>query len=149
MKQLRYLNLSYAQFRGRILGELGNLTKLHVLDLSQNYYERLKVDDDIQWISCLSSLQRLDLSGVNLSHASSNLFQHFRVSALFSFLPTAEHHQPFPAPSSEKKIAAGSALLLPSLWPAVAGYKLRFFLCFPNLSNFPAGSSPQSVAPAC
>ncbi|GLT55631.1 hypothetical protein SLA2020_287350 [Shorea laevis] len=75
MKQLRYLNLSYAQFKGRIPGELGNLTRLHVLDLSQYYYERLKVDDDMQWISRLSSLQRLDMSGVNLSHVSSNLFQ--------------------------------------------------------------------------
>ncbi|GKV48983.1 hypothetical protein SLEP1_g55755 [Rubroshorea leprosula] len=84
MKQLRYLNLSCAQFRGRIPGELGNLTRLHVLDLSQyyfgldltNYYfGGLKVDDDIQWISRFSSLQQLDMNGVNLSHASSNLFQ--------------------------------------------------------------------------
>ncbi|GKV48969.1 hypothetical protein SLEP1_g55743 [Rubroshorea leprosula] len=75
MKQLRHLSLSHAQFRGRIPSELGNLTRLYVLDLSQYYYEGLKVDDDIQWISRLSSLQRLDMSGVDLSHASLNLFQ--------------------------------------------------------------------------
>ncbi|GKU93305.1 hypothetical protein SLEP1_g6910 [Rubroshorea leprosula] len=74
MKQLRYLNLSFVQFRGRIPSELGNLSRLRALDLSQ-YYGGLHVGDDIQWISHLSSLQRLDMNGVNLSHASSNLFQ--------------------------------------------------------------------------
>ncbi|GKV44324.1 hypothetical protein SLEP1_g51516 [Rubroshorea leprosula] len=90
MKQLRYLNLSYAQFRGRIPGELGNLTRLRVLDLSQYYYGGLKVDDDIQWISRLSSLQRLDMSGVNLSHASSNLFQVLGMLSSLSWLSLSD-----------------------------------------------------------
>ncbi|GKV43613.1 hypothetical protein SLEP1_g50881 [Rubroshorea leprosula] len=90
MKQLRYLNLSYAQFRGRIPGELGNLTRLRVLDLSQYYYGGLKVDDDIQWISRLSSLQRLDMSGVNLSHASSNLFQALGMLSSLSWLSLSD-----------------------------------------------------------
>ncbi|GKV44316.1 hypothetical protein SLEP1_g51508 [Rubroshorea leprosula] len=90
MKQLRYLNLSYAQFRGRIPSELGNLTRLRVLDLSQYYYGGLKVDDDIQWISRLSSLQRLDMSGVNLSHASSNLFQVLGMLSSLSWLSLSD-----------------------------------------------------------
>ncbi|GLU18827.1 hypothetical protein SLE2022_351040 [Rubroshorea leprosula] len=90
MKQLRYLNLSYAQFRGRIPSELGNLTRLHVLDLSQYYYGRLKADDDIQWISHLSSLQQLDMSGVNLSHASSNLFQVLDMLSSLSWLSLSD-----------------------------------------------------------
>ncbi|GKV48342.1 hypothetical protein SLEP1_g55164 [Rubroshorea leprosula] len=74
MKQLRYLNLSSMNFKRRIPGELRNLTRLRVLDLSDEHYGRLKVDD-VQWISHLFSLQQLEMSGVNLSHASSNLFQ--------------------------------------------------------------------------
>ncbi|GKV40700.1 hypothetical protein SLEP1_g48311 [Rubroshorea leprosula] len=85
MKQLRYLNLSYTQFRGNIPGELGNLTRLHVLDLSSYYYGGLKVDDDIKW-TCLSSLQQLDMSGVNLNHASSNLFQVLGMLSSLSWL---------------------------------------------------------------
>ncbi|GLT67134.1 hypothetical protein SLA2020_394630 [Shorea laevis] len=79
MKQLRYLNLSSMNFKGRIPSELGNLRRLCVLDLSDKFAWRLKVDD-IQWISHLSSLQQLDISRVNLSHTSSNLFQHFDIS---------------------------------------------------------------------
>ncbi|GLU18811.1 hypothetical protein SLE2022_350900 [Rubroshorea leprosula] len=90
MKQLRYLNLSHAQFRGRIPGELGNLTRLRVLDLSQYYYGGLKVDDDIQWISHLFSLQQLDMSGVNLSHASSNLFQVLGMLSSLSWLSLSD-----------------------------------------------------------
>ncbi|GKV43691.1 hypothetical protein SLEP1_g50952 [Rubroshorea leprosula] len=81
LKQLSYLNLSSVNFRGRIPSELGNLTRLRVLDLSDKFYRRLKVDD-VQWISHLFSLQQLDMSGVNLSHASSNLFQLSKLMSL-------------------------------------------------------------------
>ncbi|GKV31120.1 hypothetical protein SLEP1_g39856 [Rubroshorea leprosula] len=86
MKQLRYLNLSHAHFRGRIPSELGNLTRLRVLDLADYYGGALKVDDDIQWISHLSFLQQLDMSGVNLMLASSNLFQVLGMPPLLSWL---------------------------------------------------------------
>ncbi|GKV26666.1 hypothetical protein SLEP1_g35924 [Rubroshorea leprosula] len=84
----------------------------------------------------------------NLSHISE---EHFRVSALFSFLPAAEHHQPLPAPSSEKLKFSRICCLLPSLPPAVAGYKLRFFLWFPNFSPIfpPALPHTASSSLAC
>ncbi|GKV31128.1 hypothetical protein SLEP1_g39863 [Rubroshorea leprosula] len=90
MKQLRYLNLSSMNFKGRIPSELGNLTRLRVLDLVDYYGGALKVDDDIQWISHLSAVQKLGMSGVNLSHASSNLFQVFGMLSSLSWLSLSD-----------------------------------------------------------
>lgn len=68
MKQLRYLNLSGAGLSGPIPHQLGNLSSLRVLGLSQG--EMLTVDD-LAWVSRLSSLQRLDMSHLDLSQVSS------------------------------------------------------------------------------
>ncbi|KAL3755754.1 hypothetical protein ACJRO7_002757 [Eucalyptus globulus] len=61
IKRLRYLNLSFANFYGTVPQQLGNLTKLEVLDL-HNEDENLVVDD-ILWVSYLRSLKYLDMSG--------------------------------------------------------------------------------------
>ncbi|XP_039120158.1 receptor-like protein EIX2 [Dioscorea cayenensis subsp. rotundata] len=73
---LSYLNLSNAGFIGRVPPQLGNLTSLIYLDLNSFYsMHDLHVDDNFQWLSFLSSLQYLDMSGVNLAKISSdNLF---------------------------------------------------------------------------
>ncbi|XP_039134362.1 receptor-like protein EIX1 [Dioscorea cayenensis subsp. rotundata] len=72
-KELRYLNLSDCYFAGAIPASFGNLSSLHTLDLSRNYY--IHVDDSaLQWLSHLTSLQHLDMSRVNLSSMSRNLF---------------------------------------------------------------------------
>ncbi|KAJ4843724.1 hypothetical protein Tsubulata_012875 [Turnera subulata] len=66
LRELKYLNLSSAQFQGKVPLHIKNLSNLKYLDLSWN--DGLIVDD-LQWVSTLSSLKVLDLSGVNLSKA--------------------------------------------------------------------------------
>ncbi|MFS7958429.1 putative leucine-rich repeat-containing, plant-type, leucine-rich repeat domain superfamily [Helianthus anomalus] len=68
---LRYLNLSRSGFRGTIPPQLGNLTELEVLCLGNFYdaYESTSITN-MQWLSSMSSLRHLDMSGVYLTEAS-------------------------------------------------------------------------------
>ncbi|KDP36592.1 hypothetical protein JCGZ_08359 [Jatropha curcas] len=63
LAKLRYLDLSYANFGGTMSSVLRNLSSLQFLDLSCNHFIDIGNSD---WVSGLSSLTKLDLSGIPL-----------------------------------------------------------------------------------
>ncbi|KAK1260543.1 hypothetical protein QJS04_geneDACA001977 [Acorus gramineus] len=65
--RMTYLNLSNAGFGGNIPPQIGNITGLRYLDLDNNNGAAV---DDVEWLYKLSSLEYLDLNGVDLKNAS-------------------------------------------------------------------------------
>ncbi|XP_028753470.1 receptor-like protein EIX1 [Neltuma alba] len=94
MKQLQYLNLSNCNFIGRVPHHLGNLTNLQILDVSSGDHFFIvngtcfecPFVDDFAWVSRLSSLQFIDMSGVYIMDGINSMMQ------VISNLPLLDAH---------------------------------------------------------
>nr|GMD35695.1 putative leucine-rich repeat-containing, plant-type, leucine-rich repeat domain, L [Ipomoea batatas] len=111
LNKLVYLNLSYNDFFGNVPPHLGNISTLKYLDLGNyqyNYYQ-LKVVNTLEWISHLSSLEYLNMDGVDL-HSVSDWLHSITKLSLLRTLSLSVCDVPSPPSSSLLRINSYSFL---------------------------------------
>jgi EIX receptor 1/2 len=67
LSNLKHLDLSFANLSGPISSKLKNLSHLQYLNLGWNGPNGLKINENLKWLSHLSSIEYLDLSSTNLN----------------------------------------------------------------------------------
>ncbi|XP_044482779.1 receptor-like protein 7 [Mangifera indica] len=133
LSSLTYLNLSYSNFSGQIPSQIAHLSKLTVLDVSQNHFDKPSIETNTLkgLVQNLTELAELHLDGVNMSTVVPSSFMNLSSSLSFLSLFYCDLQGNFP----------NSIFHLPSLKTLDLSYNHDLIVVFPKVN----WSSPLEV----
>ncbi|KAK9672534.1 hypothetical protein RND81_12G106500 [Saponaria officinalis] len=117
LSNLEHLNLSHAGFKGIVPQEIGNLSQLSSLDLNchLSYGDSNVRVDSFRWISHLRLLKKLDLSGIDLNVATTTWLPIVNNLPFLQVLRLDGCHLSLKLPSSLSYINSSSTINVVSL----------------------------------